>query len=77
MVCPAPCRPVRISGVVPLAQLPVAVLTNYATSASLSGLFAGNFGGSFYGNGGGLTGLNPANLTESLLIPSFRQTSSG
>ncbi len=53
----------QVSGVVPLAQLPAAVMTNYATSVSLSGFFTGNFGGSFYGNGGGLTGLNPANLS--------------
>jgi len=53
----------QVSGVVPLTQLPVAVMTNYATSVSLAGFFNGSFGGSFYGNGGGLTGLNPANLT--------------
>ena len=53
----------QVSGVVPLAQLPLAVMTNYASSVSLSGFFTGNFGGSFYGNGGGLTGLNPTNLS--------------
>ncbi len=53
----------QVSGVVPLTQLPVAVMTNYATSVSLAGFFTGSFGGSFYGNGGGLTGLNPANLS--------------
>ena len=53
----------QVSGVVPLTQLPVAVMTNYATSVSLAGFFTGSFGGSFYGNGGGLTGLNPANFS--------------
>jgi len=53
----------QVGGVVPLAQLPAAVMTNYATSVSLSGFFTGNFGGSFYGNGGGFDGLNPANLS--------------
>ncbi len=52
----------QVSGVVPLAQLPVAVMTNFATSASLSGLFAGSFGGSFYGDGTGLTSVNAAAL---------------
>ncbi len=45
----------QVVGVVPLAQLPAAVLTNCATGVSLSGFFTGN--------GGGLTGLNPANLS--------------
>ena len=53
----------QISGVLPLAQLPAAVMTNYATSVTLVGYFTGNFGGSFYGNGSGLTALNPANLS--------------
>jgi len=53
----------QVSGVVPLTQLPVAVMTNNATGVTLSGNLFGNFGGSFYGNGGGLTGLNPANLS--------------
>jgi len=53
----------QVSGVVPLAQLPAAVMTNNATGVTLSGNLFGNFGGSFYGNGGGLTGLNPANLS--------------
>ena len=53
----------QLSGVVSLAQLPAAVMTNGATGVSLAGFFAGNFGGSFYGNGAGLTGLNPANLS--------------
>ena len=52
----------QVSGVVPLAQLPVAVMTNFATSASLSGLFAGSFRGSFYGDGMGLTSVNAAAL---------------
>ena len=56
----------QVSGVVPLAQLPVAVMTNNATGVTLSGNLFGNFGGSFYGNGGGLTGLNPANLVGTL-----------
>jgi formylglycine-generating enzyme required for sulfatase activity len=53
----------QVSGVLPLAQLPAAVMTNYATSVTLVGYFTGNFGGSFYGNGSGLTGLNPADLS--------------
>jgi hypothetical protein len=53
----------QVSGVLPLAQLPAAVITNYATSVTLVGYFTGNFGGSFYGNGSGLTGLNPADLS--------------
>ncbi len=32
----------QVSGVVPLAQLPAAVMTNYATGVSLSGSFTGN-----------------------------------
>jgi hypothetical protein len=53
----------QVSGVVPLAQLPVVVLTNYAMNISLSGFFTGNFGGTFFGNGAGLSGLLPANLS--------------
>ena len=53
----------QVSGVMPLAQLPVAVMTNNATGVTLSGNLFGNFGGSFFGNGAGLTGLNPANLS--------------
>ena len=54
----------QLSGVIPLAQLPSALMTNYSSTASLAGFFNGSFGGSFYGNGGGLTGLNPANLNS-------------
>jgi len=53
----------QVSGVVPLAQLHVAVMTNNATGVTLSGNLFGNFGGSFFGNGSGLTGLNPTNLS--------------
>jgi len=53
----------QVSGVVTLAQLPAAVMTNFASNVSGSGFFAGDFGGSFFGNGSGLTGLNPANLS--------------
>jgi len=53
----------QVNGVVPLAQLPAVVLTNYAMNISLSGFFTGNFGGTFFGNGAGLSGLLPANLS--------------
>src|ERR1017187_183463 len=43
------------SGTVPLAQLPVLVLTNNETGVTLSGTFTGN--------GSSLTNLNPANLS--------------
>jgi hypothetical protein len=45
----------NLTGTVSLAQLPIAVLTNKETGVTLSGTFSGN--------GGGLTALNPANLS--------------
>jgi trimeric autotransporter adhesin len=52
----------QLTGTVPLAQLPTAVVTNNASSVTLSGTFNGTHNGSFTGNGAGLTnvsGLNP------------------
>ena len=48
----------QVSSVVPLAQLPVDVMTNNATGVTLSGNLFGNFGGTFTGNGAGLTGVD-------------------
>lgn len=45
----------NLTGTVPLAQLPAAVLTNTETGVTLSGTFSGN--------GSGLTTLNPAALS--------------
>jgi hypothetical protein len=45
----------NLTGTVPLAQLPIAVLTNKETGVTLTGTFSGN--------GSGLTALNPANLS--------------
>jgi hypothetical protein len=45
----------NLTGTVPLAQLPIAVLTNKETGVTLSGTFSGN--------GSGLTALNPTNLS--------------
>jgi len=49
-----------LTGIVPLAQLPGAVLTNNAAGVSL--------GGTFSGSAGGLTNLNSANLTGVLTV---------
>jgi FG-GAP-like repeat len=51
------------SGTVPLAQLPAAVVTNNASSISLTGTFSGN--------GAGLTSLNASQLTSGT-VPSAR-----
>jgi hypothetical protein len=48
----------NITGTVPLAQLPAAVLTNNRADVTLSGTFYG----AFNGNGAGLTNVNPAAL---------------
>lgn len=55
----------NLSGTIPLAQLPVEVVTNNASGV--------NFSGTFTGNGADLTGLNAANLTGS--VPSGSLTS--
>jgi hypothetical protein len=46
----------QLSGTIPLAQLPVAVVTNAGTSITLSGTFSGN--------GAGLNTLNAGNLSS-------------
>jgi hypothetical protein len=51
-----------ITGTIPLPELPNVLVTNNATSVTLSGNLFGNFGGTFFGNGAGLTGLSPSNL---------------
>jgi hypothetical protein len=56
----------NISGVIALAQLPGAVVTNNESGVTLTG-------GTFTGNGSGLTALNAANLTGS--VPSASLTS--
>ncbi|HTV41109.1 MAG TPA: hypothetical protein VMF08_11075 [Candidatus Sulfotelmatobacter sp.] len=45
----------QVSGTIPMTQLSSAILTNAETGVTLSGTFSGN--------GSGLTGLNPANLS--------------
>ena len=52
----------QLTGTLPLAQLPAAVVTNNATSLSLSGTFSGN--------GSGLTNLNYNNMANRSGIPS-------
>jgi hypothetical protein len=56
----------NIVGVVPLAQLPAQVLKNKESNVTLDGTFSGN--------GGGLTNLNAAQLTDGL---SIQQNSDG
>src|SRR5262249_1605974 len=50
----------QLSGTVPLAQLPAEVLTNNASSVNISG----NFSGYHYGDGFGLSDLNPMSLAS-------------
>ena len=52
----------QLSGTIPLAKLPVAVVTNNGTSLTLNGTFSGN--------GSGLSSLNYNNITNRPLIPS-------
>jgi hypothetical protein len=47
-----------ITGIVPLAELPAAVVTNNEAGVTMSG----TFNGTFTGNGGGLTGLTAAQV---------------